>query len=1244
MATYVNNLRLTELATGEGSGTWGTTTNTNLELIGEALGYGSEAIANASTHTITVADGTADSARSFYLKLTGGGQACTVTLAPNTLSKVWMVENTTNSTLTFSQGSGANVAVPAGQVKMIATDGAGSGAVVYDLLVDTDLTGTTTVVNLTSSGTIDAATVEFNSLSGTGSVAITDILDQDNMSSDSATALATQQSIKAYVDSSVASFDTLAEVLAQGNTTGSTDIEVTTAQKVQFRDSAIYINSSADGQLDIVADTEIQIAATTIDINGAINASGEIIAASLDISGNIDVDGVTNLDVVDIDGAVDMASTLAVGGNITQGNGDYLYTGGGNFDIKHTIAGQNIVFSTTPSGGSTAETLRITSDGKLSKITGDLTLDVAGNIILDADGGEIPLKDGGTEFGNIYKSSSNLVVQSSISDGDLLLKGNDGGSVITALTLDMSDEGAAIFNGHGTFNDTVAINSTSSGALLIAGSGGGINFTGGNNRVLFNSNRALEGTTDGATLTVGEGFTTINIDGAATFSSTIAATSATFTNADNSANLTLVSTDTDASSGPVLDMWRNSANPADGDAIGEINYYGENDAGEQTKFANIISTMVDVSDGTEDGGLYIQNMVAGTMRERISMLATETIVNNNSIDLDFRVESDAQTHALFLNGENARLGLSQSNPTYSVHVGDGASAERVHLESNGGGTVFSGVDSANNPNSGFRWGHLNGTDRLEGAIGTTQIIDWRSTALYFKPNATEVLGLTASAVTVNNGSADVDFRVESNNNANMLFVDGGKDTIGIGVAPLDNNLSPALQFASGGTMFGYGDAMYITGNTYYNGGWKAIATGGGANTIIDSNGFKVYNNASASADATISPLLHLTVGPSEMVVNDDSYDYDFRVESDGNANMLFVDASANRVGVGISPTETLHVNGRSRIQNLYLGEISSNLDIVQATSSAGLYLVGGSSDVTIGTAGFIFNQGGADKDFRVESDGNANMLFVDGGANKVSIGTTANSGILTVGSTLSVEGDVAPTGAGLMLGDYNSGSYKWIQSFSSQPLRLNPLGNEVSIGITGTVTTFKTFGGAVFNDDGADQDFRVESSNDTHMLFVDAGDDVVIVDGNSFSAIDNGTSNGVAIRRSGRIVTCTEANGNAIEFASRTNGKVGSINVTASATSYNTSSDARLKENIANAPSASDDIDAIQVRSFDWKADGSHQRYGMVAQELNAVAPEAVSEGETEDDMMGVDYSKLVPMLVKEIQSLRARVAQLESN
>ncbi|MDB4318179.1 tail fiber domain-containing protein [bacterium] len=106
---------------------------------------------------------------------------------------------------------------------------------------------------------------------------------------------------------------------------------------------------------------------------------------------------------------------------------------------------------------------------------------------------------------------------------------------------------------------------------------------------------------------------------------------------------------------------------------------------------------------------------------------------------------------------------------------------------------------------------------------------------------------------------------------------------------------------------------------------------------------------------------------------------------------------------------------------------------------------------------------------------------------------------------------------------------------------------------------------------------------------------------------------------------------------------VGSISVTGSATSYNTSSDQRLKDNIADADDAGSKIDAIQVRKYDWKADGEHQKYGMIAQELQAVAPEAVSGDADSEEMMGVDYSKLVPMLIKEIQSLRNRVAQLET-
>jgi len=171
-STYVNDLRLEEIGTGEASGTWGTKTNTNLELIGEAFSYGSEAIADASTHTITIADGESDQARSLYLKCTGGGQACTVTLAPNTVSKVWMIENATSATLTFSQGSGANVAVAAGEVKMIATDGLGSGAVVYDLLTDVNLAGTTALATLKLGGTtVTSTAAELNILDGVTSTA-----------------------------------------------------------------------------------------------------------------------------------------------------------------------------------------------------------------------------------------------------------------------------------------------------------------------------------------------------------------------------------------------------------------------------------------------------------------------------------------------------------------------------------------------------------------------------------------------------------------------------------------------------------------------------------------------------------------------------------------------------------------------------------------------------------------------------------------------------------------------------------------------------------------------------------------------------------------------------------------------------------------------------------------------------------------------------------------------------------------
>ena len=133
MATYVNDLRLKEIATGDEAGTWGTSTNTNLELISEAFSFGTEAITtNADTHTTTIADGSTDPGRSIFLKYTGTlDSACTITIGPNTVSKMWLIENATSGSqnIIISQGSGANITIATGQTKAIYSVGAGSGAV-----------------------------------------------------------------------------------------------------------------------------------------------------------------------------------------------------------------------------------------------------------------------------------------------------------------------------------------------------------------------------------------------------------------------------------------------------------------------------------------------------------------------------------------------------------------------------------------------------------------------------------------------------------------------------------------------------------------------------------------------------------------------------------------------------------------------------------------------------------------------------------------------------------------------------------------------------------------------------------------------------------------------------------------------------------------------------------------------------------------------------------------------------------
>ena len=161
MSSYDNDLRLEEIVTGAQSGTWGDTTNVNLKLIAEAFSFGTEAI-SGTTHDTIIADGVSDPGRSMYLKYTGSlSSACTISLLPNTVSKVWIIENATSGSqnIIISQGSGANITISNGSTKVIYTDGAGSGAAVYDAFANLAL-GSTSVggTGLTVSPTLTVGT------------------------------------------------------------------------------------------------------------------------------------------------------------------------------------------------------------------------------------------------------------------------------------------------------------------------------------------------------------------------------------------------------------------------------------------------------------------------------------------------------------------------------------------------------------------------------------------------------------------------------------------------------------------------------------------------------------------------------------------------------------------------------------------------------------------------------------------------------------------------------------------------------------------------------------------------------------------------------------------------------------------------------------------------------------------------------------------------------------------------------
>jgi hypothetical protein len=296
-SSYDNDLRLNEMATGDGSGTWGTTTNTNLALIAEAFSYGTEAsFSSDADATTTIADGLTDPARSLYFKVTSGVSLTatrTLTLAPNDVSKIWIIENATSGSqsINISQGSGANVTIPNGSAAVVYSDGAGAGAAVIDAFASLS------VVDLIVAGDIDLeGSIDVN---GTTNLDVVDIDGAVNMAT---TALVTGV------------LTTTATQVATGGITSGSDIISDTDSTDSLGSTGVrwlkgWFDSLTAGTLTVgsgsVTDSSgaISFGDENLTTTGIVTAAGTSVFTNLDISGDVDVDGTLETDNLTVGGA-----------------------------------------------------------------------------------------------------------------------------------------------------------------------------------------------------------------------------------------------------------------------------------------------------------------------------------------------------------------------------------------------------------------------------------------------------------------------------------------------------------------------------------------------------------------------------------------------------------------------------------------------------------------------------------------------------------------------------------------------------------------------------------------------------------------------------------------------------------------------------------------------------------------------------------------------------------------------------
>ena len=1022
------------------------------------------------------------------------------------------------------------------------------------------VTATTAELNIMDG--VTSTTAELNILDGKA------FLDEDDMSSNSATGIASQQSIKAYVDAQITAED-LDVTSDSGTIAIDLDSETLTIAGGEGIDTSATSNTVTIAAEDATTSNK---GVASFDSNDFTVSSGAVSLATTSTAAELNIlDGATlsTAELNILDGVTSTTAELNVLDGITAVVGELNALDLGSTAVGTAIASKAVVLDSNKDyTGIRNFTITGELDAASLDISGDIDVDGTTNLdVVDIDGA-VDFASTTAHAGNATFADNVKAIFGTDSDLQIFHDGSNSfitdagtGSLFIRTSVKTQLQNADGTENYAIFNENGAVNLYHDNSEKFATTSTGIDVTGGLNATAKTT--LSLGSSDGTSLEL-----------------------------KNTSNV----------HGSQLTFFNDSSSPADDDRLGQILFNGDDSAGNETTYVRFRAESSDVTDGSEDGKLQMSVISGGSLVTPLQVGIDGVVVNEFSTAAqDFRVEGDSNANLLVVDASADKVGIGVAAPTEQLHI-QNANDAVVLIESSGSDATDDARLEVKTTNGTF-------TIQNDRSIGVSGALTFAGAS------------------------------------SNVLVLDHANSLVGLGTASPQSLLhlsstSPTISMTDTNSFTDTNDRFIVRA---------------GADI-----GLLQYYDDSAS---TFFNLMEF--GLSEINVNDNSNDRDFRVESDSRSHMLFVDGGSNRIGVG-SCTDPSTFDSRA-----------STL-VIQQTGDVGMALVSGdTSDCRIaftiaadtGLANGAIRYDNNNDTFSVEtagtqrlsidSSGEATLTRADNGVNLTlkCTDTDANAGpnLKLERNATGADNDLLGTVVFLGLDDAGVGE-DFARIFTSiDDASHGSVDGRITIAtqVAGTererirMTSTET----VFNEDSVDLDFRIESNNNASFFDLDAGNDSLTVQkgqsGSSCFTVINSSGNGSDVKAIATSLNSESNNTNCHHLKSITQG-IATFALLGNGSSTFTS-DERLKTDIVNVEDGHlEKLNSVRIVNFKWKADpNGPSQMGVIAQEVEDIFPDLVVDDKdaigTGETYKSVSYSKLNTIALKAIQELSAKVEALES-